>query len=36
MDKRQFLTAAAMLAAAPALAQTRKPGTDDLGRRGVE
>ena len=36
MDKRQFLTAAAMLAATPALAQSRKPGTDDLGRRGVE
>lgn len=36
MDKRQFLTTAAALAAAPALAQTRKPGTDDLGRRGSE
>jgi len=34
MDKRQFLTAAAVLAATPALgqAQAKKPGTDDLGR----
>src|SRR4051812_46061145 len=34
MDKRQFLTAAAVLAATPALgqAQMKKPGTDDLGR----
>ena len=34
MDKRQFLTAAAVLAATPALgqAQVKKPGTDDLGR----
>ena len=32
MDKRQFLAAAAALAATPALAQTRKPGTDELGR----
>jgi hypothetical protein len=32
MDKRQFLGAAAVLAASPALAQPRKPGTDELGR----
>ena len=34
MHKRQFLTAAAALAAAPAFgqAQMKKPGTDDLGR----
>src|SRR6201986_299579 len=34
MDKRQFLTAAAALAATPAFgpAQMTKPGTDDLGR----
>jgi hypothetical protein len=36
INKRTFLTTAAMLAAAPALAQTRAPGTDDLGRRGSE
>ena len=34
MDKRQFLTVAAALAATPALAQ--KKMTDDLGRRGGE
>ena len=36
MDKRQFLTGAAALAAAStgtlAQAQKKKPGTDDLGR----
>jgi len=33
MDKRQFLTGAALtFAATPALAQPRKPGTDELGR----
>src|SRR6188472_2211607 len=42
MDKRQFLTAAMAMAATPAIhspaarAQSHKPGTDDLGRRGVE
>src|SRR5690348_9075318 len=35
MDKRQFLTAAAALAATPALAQ-KKMRTDDLGRLGGE
>jgi hypothetical protein len=34
MDKRQFLTGAALIAASPALAQPQmqKPGTDELGR----
>ena len=34
MDKRQFLTGAALLASSPALAQAQlqKPGTDELGR----
>ena len=34
MDKRQFLTGAAWLAASPAMAQPQmhKPGTDELGR----
>lgn len=36
MDKRQFLGIAGAALAAPALAQTRAPGTDDLGRRGLE
>lgn len=36
MDKRQFLAGAAAVAAAPARAQTRAAGTDDLGRRGSE
>ena len=36
INKRTFLTAAAALAAKPAMAQTRAPGTDDLGRRGAE
>lgn len=36
MDKRQFLTAAAALAATPALAQPKKMRTDDLGRLGGE
>jgi hypothetical protein len=38
MDKRQFLTGAALLAASStsAMAQERKAGTDDLGRRGME
>jgi hypothetical protein len=36
MDKRQFLAAAITMAATPALAQTHKPGTDDLGRVGTE
>ena len=35
MDKRQFITAAALLATTSAFAQP-KPGTDDLGRRGGE
>jgi hypothetical protein len=36
MDKRQFLAGAGLLAATPVLAQARKPGTDDLGRVGME
>src|SRR5581483_12339314 len=36
MDKRQFLTAAAAMAATPALAQPKKLRTDDLGRLGGE
>ena len=35
MDKRQFLTGAALLAATPALAQAKK-GADDLGRSGED
>ena len=38
MDKRQFLTGAALLAASStsAVAQKPKAGTDDLGRRGMD